>query len=412
MLKYQYFTLDNGLKVYCHEDHSTPIAIVNVLYNVGSRDENPEKTGFAHLFEHLMFRGSVNIPNYDTALQTVGGSNNAFTSPDMTNYYITLPAVNLETGLWLESDRMLGLSFEQEVLDTEKNVVIEEFKQRYLNQPYGDVWLKLRPLAYKNHPYQWATIGKEISHIEQASMEDVKAFFYKFYRPNNATLVIAGNVKTEEVKKLVKKWFGEIPAGEKYERKLPSEVAQEEVRHTEIVANVPSNAFYKVFHMPSRKEGGYVATDLLSDILGRGKSSRLYKKLVKDKKVFSNINAYVTGSLDPGLFVVSGYLQEGVKLKEAETDVMQVIDTVVKNEVDADELTKVQNQAEVSIAMSELELLHRAYKIAFFDLLGDVKRVNKQSEEIQAVSTEEILEQARQVLREENSSTLYYKKAE
>src|SRR6218665_2626807 len=230
MIKYEHFTLQNGLEVYVHEDHTTPMAAVNILYNVGSRDEDEKKTGFAHLFEHLMFGGSKNIPNYDEPLQKVGGENNAFTSPDITNYYITLPSKNIETAFWLESDRMLSLSFDPKVLEVQRKVVIEEFKQRYLNQPYGDVWLKLRPLVYKNHSYRWATIGKEISHISDAKIEDVKAFFKKHYNPQNAIMVVGGDVTVEQVKHLSEKWFGPIPAGEKYHRNLPQEPEQHDER--------------------------------------------------------------------------------------------------------------------------------------------------------------------------------------
>jgi len=276
MISYSSFVLDNGLKVFVHEDPTVQIAVMNILYNVGSRDERPDKTGFAHLFEHLMFGGSVNIPNYDEPLQRVGGENNAFTNTDITNYYLTVPASNIETGFWLESDRMMSLSFDPQVLEVQRKVVIEEFKQRYLNQPYGDVWLKLRPLVYTTHPYQWATIGKEISHIENATMEDVRGFFFKYYVPNNASLVVAGNVTLEQVKRLSEKWFGPIPAGKNPGRKLPSEPAQLSKRTLEISAKVPANAIYKAYHMPGRFDADFYASDLLSDVLSRGNSSRLY----------------------------------------------------------------------------------------------------------------------------------------
>ncbi|HLT74916.1 MAG TPA: pitrilysin family protein, partial [Ohtaekwangia sp.] len=345
MIRFEEFSLANGLRVIVHEDHTVQIAVMNILYDVGSRDEDPDKTGFAHLFEHLMFGGSVNIPNYDEPLQLVGGENNAFTNTDITNYYLTLPASNLETGFWLESDRMLSLSFDPKVLEVQQKVVIEEFKQRYLNQPYGDVWLKLRPLAYKTHPYQWATIGKEISHIENATMDDVKQFFFRHYVPNNAILVVAGNVTVEHVRALCEKWFAPIPPGEQRRRVLPAEGRQTEKRILEVEARVPANGFYKAWHMPGRFHADYYASDLLSDILSRGQSSRLYQKLVKEKEIFTTISSFVMGSVDPGLLVVSGRVKPGIAIEDADRMVTDVLDDVLQNGVSEEELRKVKNQA-------------------------------------------------------------------
>ncbi len=409
MISYDHFVLDNGLKVYVHKDTSTPIAAVNICYNVGSRDETEDKTGFAHLFEHLMFGGSRNIPSYDTPLQKVGGENNAFTSPDITNYYITLPAVNLETAFWLESDRMMALSFDPQVLEVQQKVVIEEFKQRYLNQPYGDVWLKLRPLAYKNHPYRWATIGKEIAHIEDAKLDDVRDFFYKHYLPNNATMVVAGNVSTEQVKQLCKKWFEPIPAGKLTTRNLPQEVRQTEARFLETEAKVPLNALYKTWHTPARHAQDFNAVDLLSDVFGRSKSSRLYTKLVKEKPLFNTINAYVTASLDPGLFVVQGNLNQGVSLEEGEAAVNEVLADLLSNPIQEEELTKVKNQAESTLVFSEMELLNRAMNLAFAANAGNVEYANQESDKIQAVTTDAVAKQATTILRPENCSTMYYR---
>ncbi|MDH4058568.1 MAG: insulinase family protein, partial [Cyclobacteriaceae bacterium] len=315
MIKYTEFTLDNGLRVIVHEDPTVQIAVMNILYDVGSRDEQEDKTGFAHLFEHLMFGGSVNIPNYDEPLQRVGGENNAFTNTDITNYYLTVPATNIETGFWLESDRMLSLSFDPMVLEVQRKVVIEEFKQRYLSQPYGDVWLKLRPLAYQTHPYKWATIGKEISHIEMATMDDVKDFFSTHYIPCNAILVVAGNVTVAQVKELSEKWFGPIPSGKRKERRLPMEQPQIEKRFLEIQAKVPANVLYKTYHMPGRFHPDYFAIDLLSDVLGRGQSSRLYSQLVKEKEIFTSLSSFVMGTIDPGMLVISGRVKDGVELQ-------------------------------------------------------------------------------------------------
>ncbi len=409
MIDYQYFSLSNGLKVYVHEDASTPLAAVNIAYNIGSRDEDENKTGFAHLFEHLMFGGSMHIPSYDEPLQKVGGENNAFTSPDITNYYITLPSQNLETAFWLESDRMMGLSFDPQVLEVQRKVVIEEFKQRYLNQPYGDAWLQLRPLAYKVHPYKWATIGKEISHIENATMEDVKAFFYKYYIPNNAVLVVAGNVKAEDVKALAEKWFGPIPAGKPYQRNLPAEPQQIEKRTKTVYADVPLDAIYKAYHMPQKYTKGYHIADLLSDVIGRGKSSRLYEQLVKKEKMFNSLGAYVTGSLDPGLLVIHGKLNEGVSPEAGEAAIDRVLQEVKETVVGEEELQKVKNQAEATLIFSEVELLNRAMNLAFAALEGDPDYVNREPAIIQQVTALEVQTMANDILIPENCSTLYYK---
>ena len=410
MIHYDQFVLDNGLKVFVHEDNSTPIAAVNILYNVGSRDEDPNRTGFAHLFEHLMFGGSRHIPSYDEPLQKVGGENNAFTSSDITNYYITLPAANVETAFWLESDRMLSLSFDPNVLDVQQKVVIEEFKQRYLNQPYGDVWLKLRPLVYEQHPYRWATIGKDINHIENATLDDVRAFFYKYYLPNNAVLVVAGNVTTEQVKQLCAKWFAPIPAGEQYIRNVPKEPVQTAARHMDISAKVPLDGLYKAYHMPGRFQAGYQATDLLSDMLGRSKSSRLYQQLLRNNPLFSNVGAYLTSSDDPGLLVVQGTLNEGVSLEEADAAVEAVVDLFISQTVAEEELVKVKNQGEATLAFSEVELLNRAMNLAFAANAGDPELVNQEAAGIQAVTPDSVQAMARQVLRKDNCSTLYYRR--
>ncbi|MGB4776699.1 MAG: pitrilysin family protein [Daejeonella sp.] len=408
MVSFERFTLPNGLKVIVHEDPTTPMAVVNVLYDVGARDEDPDKTGFAHLFEHLMFGGSINIPSYDEPLQRVGGENNAFTSNDMTNYYITLPSVNIETAFWLESDRMLSLAFSEKSLEVQRNVVCEEFKQRYLNQPYGDVWLKLRPMAYKNHPYQWATIGKVLKHIEDASIEDVKAFFSKHYNPSNAILVVGGDVKTEQVKKLAEKWFGDIPAGKKPPRNLYIEPEQLQERKETVHANVPLNAIYKVFHMSARNESAYYPADLISDILSRGNSSRLFRNLLKDQKLFSEINAYLTGSLDAGLFVVEGKPLPGVSMEIAEKAIWTELERLKTELIPVEELTKVKNKMESTMVFSEMSLLDKAMNLAYFELLGDANQLNTETQKYLDLSLQQIQEQAQYIFRKENSSTLYY----
>ena len=411
MIHYQHFVLNNGLKVYVHEDPTTPMAAVNICYNVGSRDEDESKTGFAHLFEHLMFGGSKNIPSYDEPLQRVGGENNAFTSPDITNYYITLPAVNIETAFWLESDRMLSLSFDPKVLEVQQKVVIEEFKQRYLNQPYGDAWLKLRPSAYQNHPYRWATIGKDISHIENATMTDVKDFFFKHYLPNNAVLVVAGNVTTEQVKQLCKKWFEPITSGNVPVRNLPMEQKQTSARFLETSAKVPQDSLYKCYHIPGRFDANFHTADLLSDILGRSKSSRLYDALVKEKHLFNSLSAYVTASLDPGLLVIHGNLNQGVSLEDGDAAVEEIIAKLSETQIGEKELEKVKNQAESTLAFSEVELLNRAMNLAFAANAGNVDWCNEDAEKIRAITPEGLQNMAKAVLTKENCSTMYYRAA-
>jgi zinc protease len=409
MIDFKTFELENGLRVIVHEDHSRPTVVLNLIYDVGSRDEDPAKTGFAHLFEHLMFGGSANIPSFDEPLQRVGGENNAFTSPDVTNYYTLVPAANIETAFWLESDRMLALSFDQKVLDVQKSVVIEEFKQRYLNQPYGDAWLKLRPMVYTQHPYAWPTIGKELSHIENVVMDQVREFFYSHYLPNNAVLVLGGDITLDKAKELSKKWFGPIPAGHKPLRALPKEPVQNEARRGEMSGDVPMDAFYRAYHMCGRWDKDFFATDLLCDILGRGKSSRLYEKLVNTDKIFHSLQSYVTSSFDPGLIVIDGKLKDGITVEEGERRVNEVIQELLVNGVTAEELEKVKNQAESTLIFSESELLNRVMNLAFAALEGDPNLANGEVERLRAVTKEQVEQMAKQVLRPENSSTLIYR---
>ena len=410
MISYQQFTLSNGLQVIVHEDTSTTLAVMDVIYDVGSRDEDPERTGFAHLFEHLMFGGSVNIPNYDAPLQSVGGENNAFTTPDLTNYYISLPYQNLETAFWLESDRMLSLAFNPQSLEVQRKVVIEEFKQRYLNQPYGDVWLKFRPLIYQQHPYRWATIGKEIKHIEEATLEDVKAFFQKHYVPSNAILVVAGKVDFEEVKILAEKWFGPIPAGVKPVRNLPVEPVQVEDRRMEIKADVPSNRIYIAYPVVGRYAPGYHAIDLLSDLLGRNESSYLYNALVQDQRIYDSLHASLTGSMDPGLLVISGQVCEGVDVADAEKLLLDAIQDFVIKGIDEEGLQRVKNQAEASLVFGEVEVLNRAMNLAMAANAGNVDFVNTEASHIAAVELKEIQDWANKLFVQGKKNTLLYLK--
>jgi zinc protease len=411
VISFSSFTLSNGLRVFVHEDPTVQIAVMNILYDVGSRDEDPNKTGFAHLFEHLMFGGSKNIPSYDEPLQLVGGENNAFTSTDITNYYLTVPAANIETGFWLESDRMLSLSFDSNALEVQRKVVIEEFKQRYLNQPYGDVWLKLRPLAYDVHPYKWATIGKEIAHIENATLDDVRSFFFTHYLPSNAIMVVAGNVKHDQIRHLSEKWFGPIPGGKKPARKLPKEPAQVQKKTLTVESKVPADAIYKQYHMPGRFHKDYYAIDLMSDILSRGHSSRLYNELVKEKEILTAVSAFNMGSIDPGLVIISGRLKKGVTMAQAEEEIDKVTRKLVEEGATADELEKVKNQAEATVEFGEVEVINRAMNLAFASLGGDPNLVNRELDQIRAVTLDDIARVSKQILREDNASVMYYKAA-
>ena len=410
MLQFERFTLGNGLRVLVHADNTTPMAAMNILYDVGARDEDENRTGFAHLFEHLMFGGSVNIPEYDEPLQMAGGENNAYTTNDITNYHIQLPLQNMETAFWLESDRMLSLAFDEKSLDVQRKVVSEEFKEHYLNKPYGDAWHKLRTIAYKQHPYQWPTIGKDLKQIEEAQLDDVKAFFKKHYCPVNAIMCVAGNVTVEQVKELSEKWFGGIPAGEKYNRQLPAEPRQEADRRETVYADVPLDALYKAWHMSGRLTTPYYAADLVTEIMGSGFASRLYQRLVKEEQLFSNINCYHTGSLDPGLMVVEGKIREGKSIEAADEAVEQELAKLLADGVTDSELQKSKNKIEAMIAFEDMSLLSRANNLAFYELMGDAGLINEEWTRYQAVTTTSLLEIAKDIFRAGNCNTLYYRK--
>lgn len=408
MVQFERFSLDNGLRVIVHQDTSTPLAVLNVMYDVGSKDEDPGKTGFAHLFEHLMFGGSVNVPEYDEPLQMAGGDNNAYTTNDLTNYYIQLPSENLETAFWLESDRMLSLAFDEKSLEVQRKVVIEEFKEHYLNKPYGDAWLKLRELAYQVHPYRWMTIGKELSHIENAQLQDVKNFFFKHYRPVNAILSVAGNVTTEQVKTLAEKWFGAIEPGEKYVRQLPKEPLQATQRKLEVHADVPLDALYKCWHMSARLDKGYYAADLITEILGGGQSSRLYQVLVKEKKLFSHIDCSHHGTVDEGLLSIEGKLVKGVKMEDAESALEEELSKLKAKAVSEDELQKVKNKTESIIAFEDMSIMNRANSLAFYELLGDADLMHTELSRYNKITVADILEESNTIFKETNCSTLWY----
>jgi zinc protease len=408
MIHYNRFVLDNGLRVLVHEDHSTPMAVMNVMYDVGAKDEDPSKTGFAHLFEHLMFGGSVNIPDYDEPLQRAGGENNAYTTNDLTNYYCQLPAQNIETAFWLESDRMLSLAFSEKSLEVQRKVVCEEFKEHYINKPYGDAWHKMRELAYKQHPYRWMTIGKELKHVEDASIQDVKDFFFRHYRPINAILVVAGNVKTDDIKTLAEKWFGSIESGARYERHLPEEPRQTAPRLLEVKSDVPLDALYKTWHIDSRLEKGYYVADLISEILGGGTSSRLYQVLVKEKQLFSNIECYHFGTVEKGLFTIEGKLVKGVKMQDAELAVNEILAQMQSGQVSETELQKVKNKTESVIAFEDMSVMNRANSLAFYELLGDADLMNKELLKYQSITSEDVLHYSKEIFDINNSNTLHY----
>lgn len=408
MIDYKRFSLENGLRVLVHEDRSTPLVAMNILYDVGSRDEDPAMTGLAHLFEHLMFGGSLNILDYDTPLQMVGGENNAFTNNDITNYYLTIPSENIETGFWLESDRMLELDFSQKNLDTQKSVVTEEFNQRYLNQPYGDAILKLRPLAYKVHPYRWPTIGMDIAHVKNTDLEQVRKFFFSHYAPNNAIMALTGNINFDLAFKLTNKWFGPIEKRCVKVRNLPAEPVQTEERVVTIESDVPSTALYKVWHINGRKSSDFYTLDLITDLLAGGESGRLYTKLVREKKLFSEINAYLTADLDPGLLIVQGKLMKGVHINEADKSVDEVIKTLLDREGMNEEMEKVKNKFESSTVFSNTSILNKAANLSFYELMGNPGLINTETESYRSVSYDMVKETVMKYFISSNCSTLNY----
>ncbi len=408
MVDFERYVLENGLRVILHQDSSTPMVTINVLYDVGARDENPDKTGFAHLFEHLMFGGTPAIPDYDDIAQRAGASNNAFTSNDLTNYYISLPAINMESGLMLESDRMQGLLFSPESLEVQRKVVIEEFKQRYLNKPYGDIWLELSPLAYRQHPYLWPTIGKKVAHIEDATLEDVKGFFKKHYSPSNAILSIAGNIDIEQTKKWIIKWFGAIPSGKKYERNIVQEEKQNKKRTLHLKRDVPQNSFNKVYHMPERMGAAYLVGDLTSDLLGRGISSWLHKVLVKEKKLFTQIGASVTGSIDPGLFSISGMMVPEASFEEVENEIEKVLRKLREGDFSQSEVDSLLNKVESTYLFNEISHSNKAFNLAYFELLGNIDLINEEMSDYRNLTVNDIVEFASTYLIDDNASVIYY----
>lgn len=401
--------LGNGLRLVHSQDESTQMVALNILYNVGARDEHPEHTGFAHLFEHLMFGGSVNIPDYDTPLQLAGGENNAWTNNDITNYYLTVPYQNVETAFWLESDRMLSLDFNERSLEVQRGVVMEEFKQRCLNQPYGDVSHLLRPLAYQTHPYQWPTIGKDLSHIANATLEEVKDFFFRFYAPNNAIIAVTGHISFEEAVRLTEKWFEPIPRREVPVRNLPVEQEQTEERRLVVERNVPLDALFMAFHMCDHLHPDYYAYDILSDILSNGRSSRLNQRLVQKKQLFSTIDAYISGTVDAGLFHIAGKPAAGVSLETAEKAVWDELELLKQEFVGEQELEKVKNKFESTQIFGNINYLNVATNLAWFELLGRAEDMETEVKRYRSVTIEQLQQVAQTAFRKENGVVLYYK---
>ncbi len=410
MINFERFELSNGLKVIVHYDKNTPIVAMNLLYKVGSRDESVRRTGFAHLFEHLMFGGSENVPKYDIPLQKAGGENNAFTNSDYTNYYLTIPKNNLEVAFWLESDRMNKLTISDKALDVQRNVVIEEFKQNYLNQPYGDAYLLLKPLAYKKHPYRWNTIGKNISHIERTSLQYVKDFYNKYYNPSNAILSIAGDVKLDDIKHLANKWFGPISSGIKSKSDYPNEDVQIRKRRKDIVRNVSQNAVYMAWHMPSRTEKEFYHCDLISDVLSNGKSSRLYRKLVKEDALFTEINAFVSGDIDKGLFIIIAKLQDSTDVNSAIDAINKQLELICNLNVSTEELEKVTNKIEANLLFAQSSTLSKAMNLGYYELLGDANGINKELEIYNSIDLDSIRKTASNIFKPEKQNILVYNK--
>ncbi len=408
MIEINKHTLPNGLRIVHSKDDKTCMVAVNTLYNVGARNENPERTGFAHLFEHLMFGGSVNIPDFDGPVQLAGGENNAWTSNDITNYYISLPAQNMETAFWLESDRMLSLDFSQKSLDVQKHVVIEEFKQRNLNQPYGDVYALIREMAYKVHPYRWQTIGITPKHIEDATLDQVKDFFFSYYAPNNAVLSVVGNVEFDEVLRMAEKYFAPIPFRELNKAEIPQEPKQTEARFLRVERSVPADAIFKVYQMVDRLHPDYFVYDLISDLLANGNSARLYQSLVQEQNLFSEINAYIAGDIDAGLFHVKGKPREGVSLEEADNAIQLELQKIVTESISDYEMEKVKNKFESNRQFSEINYLNKATDLAYYELLGDVNFINQEVEKYRAVSQADVVRVATDLFKPENCSTMYY----
>lgn len=409
MITYKKKVLKSGITALVNYDAATTLAAVNIIYKVGAKNENPEKTGFAHLFEHLMFGGSLNVPEFDTPIQMAAGENNAFTNNDYTDYYVVIPSVNIETALWVESDRMKSLNINSDTLELQKKVVVEEYNQRYLNKPYGDVWLLLRPLVYKEHPYRWATIGITPEHIKSATLQDVQEFYDRFYKPSNAIIAISSNIEQERAFELLEKWFGDIEGGETSENIIPEEPQQLVLNRLEVERDVPSSLIYIAYRMDKRVSYEFHVCDLISDILSNGSSSRMFQNLVKERALFASVNAYITGDVDKGLFIVTGHVCDGVDLKVAEEALLSELESVKQQRVSDYELQKVKNKFEVNTTFGEINVMNKAMNLCFYEMLGDIDLVNREIDVYKEITAEDIMSYATKLFVPENSSTLIYK---
>ena len=409
MIKYQHTKLNNGLEVISNRDSASRLVAVNILYKVGARNEDPNCTGLAHLFEHLMFRGTHNVPDFDTPIQMACGENNAFTNNDYTDFYITLPKDNIETALWLESDRMCGLNLSEQACDIEKRVVIEEFRQRYLNQPYGDLNMLLRQMVYTSHPYRWATIGLKPEHIADAPLESIRKFYNDFYHPSNAILSVSGDIDAERVFELADKWFGGIPDKPYNIPTIPVEPKQTEARRMEVERDVPATTIVIAFHMGNRLSKDFFLGDITSDLLAGGDSARLYEHLIKGKKLFTSVNAYISGDVDEGMFVFTGQLLPTTSEQEAEAAFWEEMELLSNGEIGDYELEKVKNKFEANTLFGELNVMNKAMNLGYYSMIGDLPLINREIEIYRSLSKSEIADFARRTFQKENSSTLIYR---
>lgn len=410
MITFEKHTLANGLQVAANRDRCSKMAALNLLYKVGARNENPEQTGFAHLFEHLMFRGTRRIPNFDAPVQMACGENNAFTNNDYTDYYITLPTPNIETAFWLESDRMTGLSLSRRKLETEKRVVLEEFNQRYLNQPYGDMTKLLREMVYRVHPYRWCAIGRTPEHVAAATLEDAERFYRRYYRPSNAILSVSGDIEPEQVFAMAERWFGEIPDTPAHHDPLPAEPMQTSARRLKVDRDVPATAITIAFPMGGRLSRDYYLLDLISDLLSGGESARLYDSLIRRRRIFSAINAYITGDIDPGMFIVTGQIMEGVSEQQAEEALWEELRKLQEVAVGGYELEKVKNKFEAGVMFGELNVMNKAMNIGYYLMLGHPDLINSETDIFRSINAYDIIRESRRIFRPELSSTLIYRK--
>lgn len=408
MIEIERHQLANGMQIIVHRDQSSPLAAFNLLYKVGSRNENEHRTGFAHLFEHLMFGGSRNVPDYDQVTQIIGAENNAFTTNDMTDYHLVVPSANIETVFWLESDRMNELTISDETLEVQRAVVIEEFKQRCLNQPYGDLDHLSRQLAFKVHPYRWPTIGLDIKHIAEASLAEVRNFYYNHYAPSNAILAVAGNVDPQEIFTLAEKWFGSI---ERRPSIMPIHVEppQTEQRISEVERDVPADTLSVMYHIGGRMSRDYYVCDIATDLLADGTSSRLVQRLAKRDHMTSDVNAFISGSVDPGLLTLTATLLPDVNIADVEIAFSEELQRLIDGDISDYELRKVKNRNEATNIFGETSILVKAQNLAYYEMLGNASMINHETTIFDSVTRDEISQTLARIVVPENQSILRYR---